>query len=48
MFNIQYVTRPDALIANANRSVLGGHLLVTRQLIERLGMNGIREIELVS
>jgi hypothetical protein len=48
MFNIQYVTRPDALIVNANRNVFGGHLLVTRQLIERLGMNGTREIELVS
>jgi hypothetical protein len=39
VFQFQYVSRPDALLARApGKLVPGGHLLVTRRLIESLGL----------
>jgi hypothetical protein len=38
VFQFQYVTRPDVLLAQPGRAVAGGHLLITRQLLEGLSL----------
>lgn len=38
VFQFQYVTRPDALLVQPGRVVAGGHLLITRQLLEGISV----------